>query len=161
MVEDIQIGSNGHNPEVDGMVADEISQDIKGGHGTLDKDRNIITMENRQYASVLQQSMNSSIKKNTELLSELKTANWDSEEQRMDWLNAYDECVFWGADTSWLERMLVARNAGINSARLSSIFEAISHTTYNVNSNNGFTQRRNALSFLRRGNGNGKESPLT
>jgi len=107
-----------------------------------------VRMENRQYNSVLQQSLHSHIPKS--LYHELLTANWASEDDCRDWLNAYAECRRYGAETEWLERWLVAHKAGLNSGRFTLVLETISHSTFTMN--NQMNQKRGVFDFIRNRN---------
>lgn len=144
-----QVSGNGHDPEAD-------AEEFAGGRLTLDRrNRNVITMDNRQYASVLQQLIHSEADINQEIVR----AFWESREDMINWCNAYDECIRHGADTTWLERRLKAARAGIAGWLVKSVEDTISHTTYTVN---GQDRQKRAWSFLRgnNGNDNGKLPPL-
>lgn len=164
MVEDIEPG-NGHNPEADDLIAEEISErgkNFTGGSGTLDPQRKFITMENKEYKSVLQQVLNS-IKSDDDFRQALATARWRSDEDWEEWTNAYAECVRYGAPTDWLINRLIAQSAGVEGGKLRLILDTISHTTYNINSNNPMNQKRGFLSMFRgrSENNSDKRSPLS
>lgn len=163
MVQDLEQG-NGHNPDADELVAEAINergQKFAGGEGTLDPQRKFITMENRDYKSVLQQVLNS-IKDDTDFRQALATARWRSDEDWEEWTNAYAECVRYGAPTDWLINRLIAQSAGVEGGKLRLILDTISHTTYNINSNNPLNQKRGFLSMFRgKGNDGDKRSPLS
>jgi hypothetical protein len=160
MPEEFENEGNGHNPELNEIVANDIADKFKGGHSDLDRNRNTISMENRQYASVLQQVLHS-INEDKDYRQALATARWLSEDDWHDWCNAYSECKRYGAPVDWLVNRLIAQSAGVEAGKLKAILETISHTTYNVNSNNGFNQKKGMLSFLRRGDDGNKRSPLS
>lgn len=137
--------SNGHD--------EEANEEFRGGHTTLDRrNRNTITMDNRQYASVLQQLLHA-IDSSKEYRQQLARARWKSDEECDDWCNAYDECERHGSTLGkdLLINRLIGRGAGVNGWLIDLISKTISHTTYNVNSNN---DKRQAWSWLRRNNNN-------
>ena len=158
MADEINTEGNGHSDELAPVVEEALQKEWAGGKSGLK--RNVITMENRQYNSVLQQSMHSSIKCDEEdLLNEIKTAYFNDENDRMDFLNAYSECSRYGADLQWLRRLLVAWNAGIKGERLKNIFSTISHTDTTFNTN--YTgNNKSRFGFLRNRNNGNDRSPL-
>lgn len=85
--------------------------------------------------SVLQRAM-SAINKEEDILQEIKTAFFTSTRQQNAFaaVIAYDQR--YGIDV-WPDIIwLVAHNAGINGARLNSIFDALTHSTFTMNQNN-------------------------
>lgn len=139
--------SNGHDPEAD-------EQEFAGGHMTLDgRDRKVMTMDNRQYASVLQQLLHA-IDSSKEYRQQLARARWKSDEECDDWCNAYDECERHGSTLGkdLLINRLIGRGAGVNGWLIDLISKTISHSSYTVNSNN---QKTGAWNWLRRNGNNG------
>ena len=124
-IEEIDDREDGHKED----------DDFPGGRANLadlKRPGALITNANRQYMSVLQTAQRT-ITSDDDYRQELKTALWASDEEYFNWCNAYAEAKRYGAPVDWLINLLIARNAGIDGARLKVIMDTISHTTYTLN----------------------------
>ncbi len=157
MPDEYETEGDGNNPELNATLDNALDEVFKGGSSNLDRNRKVITMDSRQYASVLQQALHA-IKEDADYRQQLRIARWLSEEDWGSWCNALAECKRYGAPTGWLIDRLIAKSAGVEGGLLKAIFETISHTTFTTN--NTMNQKRGFFRFMKGKNDN-RQSPIS
>lgn len=157
-------GNNGHGEP--GELADAVllglegealeKADFPGGKQVVQRGTPDISSGIRQHNSVLQTYIQP-IHDDDDYRSALNRANWMTADEIDDWCNAFDECKRYGGDTTWLIDRLIAHAAGVTGGKSlrNDILEAISHTTFNLNSNQQQYKKKGGL-FSRNG-----RAPLT
>lgn len=146
---------NGFDP-----AAEATEDAFKGALYTIDgKTRadGILTRGDRQSMGVLQRAM-TAIKEAIDYKQELKTANWTSLEVSSLAVRAIHQRLKCGVTIDPIVDDIIAKSAGVNSARLMAVIEGITstyfHTNYNPNKQGLFTRGKN------QNNGNNNNSIL-
>jgi hypothetical protein len=153
--------SNGEFGEEPGQLSDLVVEDqvgdaleeegFPGGQASLQRGQPLISTSQRQHNSVLQTYAHPTFN-DEEFRAELKRGNWLDFEEADMWCAAYEECIRYGAPVGWLINRLIAHSAGVTggASLMKNIFETISHTTFNLNSNQ---QQKKRGIFNRSGRG--------
>jgi hypothetical protein len=118
---------NGDGHQLDTNIGPTISLDqLKKGDG-------IFTRPTNQAQSLLRYVLNS-VKDNKEYRQELKMLRFGSVDEADDFVSALTECRDLGLDETPIIDTALARSAGTGQALVSIVLEALTHTTYTVNS---------------------------
>lgn len=148
------------NAVMEGEVENALVEaNFPGGRASIESLRRgdpIVTAGQRQQSSVLQTYIRP-VYDDKQYRAVLMLANWEYKGQDEEWLAAFTEQARYGVDVRGLVDFLHAKIPGITGGRSLRDWEGetISHTTFNLNSNQA-QQRRRSISGR-----NGRSGPIT